>query len=222
MFFKSILPLQDEDGKTTIQFLLEGNEQNRQSAAQIMAQEPFFRTQLQDTLNPTVLSASKDSSAASGEASALINARLLPGSDPDKLVADLQALFSPQAHITFEIVERPQLPFPKPMDGSDPLFASISKTADKLMPGAITVPGLSPASGDNEFLRRLGVITYGLGPEMDPATENRAHAADEFISEESLYNQLKFVAGVVFDFAYGQDLLPLAAEADAPKAETAK
>ncbi len=227
-FFKSILPLQDEDGKTTIQFLLGDNEQNRQSAAQIMAQEPFFRTQLQDTLNPTMLSASKDSSAASGEASALINARLLPGSDPDKLVADLQALFTPQDNITFEIVERPQLPFPQPMDGSDPLFASIAKTADKLMPGAITVPGLSPASGDNEFLRRLGVITYGLGPEMDPSTENRTHAADEFISEESLFNQLKFVAGVVFDFAYGQDLLPLAAEkpladeADAPKAEAAK
>ena len=211
-FFKAIAPLQDEDGKTTIHFLINGTTQNQQSAAEIMALDPFFRTQLQDTLNPTVLSASKDAGSTFGEASALINARLLPGSDPDKLVAQLQALFTPQDNISLEIIERPQLPFPQPMDGTDPLFASISRTAEKLMPGAITVPGLSPASGDNEFLRKLGVITYGLGPEMDPLSENRTHVADEFISEHDFYNQLKFVAGVVFDFAYGQDLLPLREE----------
>ncbi len=209
-FFKAILPLQDEDGKTTIQLLLNGSEQNQQSAAQIMALDPFFRSQLQDTLNPTVLSASQDAGATSDEASALINVRLLPGSNPDKLLAQLQALFTPQDNISLEIVERPQLPFPAPMDGTDALFASIAKTANKLMPGAITVPGLSPASGDNEFLRKLGVITYGLGPEMDPTTdENRTHTANEFISRKSLENQLKFIAGIVFDFAYGQDLLPL-------------
>ena len=208
-FFKAIAPLQDEDGKTTIYFLLNGSAQNQQSAAQIMALDPFFRTQLQDTLNPTVLSASKDAGATFGEASALINARLLPGSNPDELIEQLQALFTPQDNISLEIVERPQLPFPRPMDGTDPLFAAISRTAEKLMPGAITVPGLSPASGDNEFLRKLGVITYGLGPEMDPLSENRTHVANEYISEQDFYNQLKFVAGVVFDFAYGQDLLPM-------------
>ena len=221
-FFKAILPLQDEDGQTTIQLLLNGSAQNQQSAAQIMALDPFFRTQLQDTLNPTILSASQDAGSTSDEASALINVRLLPGSDPDKLLAQLQSLFTPQDNISLEIVERPQLPFPAPMDGTDPLFASIAKTADKLMPGAITVPGLSPASGDNEFLRKLGVVTYGLGPEMDPMSENRAHVADEFISEKSLENQLKFVAGVVFDFAYGQDLLsltvaPAASSPDTPE-----
>ncbi len=213
-FFKAILPLQDEDGQTTIRFLLEGNAQNRQTAAEIMAQDPFFRTQLQDTLNPTVLSASQDAGSTSDEASALINARLLPGSDPDQLLAQLQALFTPEDSLSLEIIERPQLPFPQPMDGTDPLFASISRTAEKLMPGAITVPGLSPASGDNEFLRQLGVITYGLGPEMDPLSENRTHEADEFISKQNLFNQLKFVAGVVFDFAYGQNLLPFEPDAE--------
>ena len=207
--FKLIRPLQEEDGQTTIDVLLNGSEQNQQEAAQVMSQDTFFRTQLQDTLNPTILSASHDAGSASGEASALINARLLPGSDPDQLLAQLQALFEPQDNISLEIVERPQLPFPAPMDGTDPLFASINNTAQKLLPGAITVPGLSPASGDNEFLRKLGVITYGLGPEMDPLSENNTHVANEFISEQNFYNQLKFVAGVLFDFAYGKDLLPL-------------
>ena len=213
-FFKAILPLQDQDGQTTIQLLLDGSEANQQSAAEVMAQDPFFRTQLKDTLNPTILSASKDTSLASGEASALINVRLLPGSDPDELLQQLQLLFTPEENISLEIIERPQLPFPEPMDGTDPLFASIQRAAEKLRPGSITVPGLSPASGDNEFLRKLGVITYGLGPEMDPLSENTAHAPDEFISEKNLHDQLKFTAETVFDFAYGQALIPSAEEKD--------
>ncbi len=211
-FFKAIRPLQDEDGQTTIDFLLSGTPQKQQAAAEIMSQDPFFRTQLKDTLNPTILSASKDTGVASDEASAIINVRLLPDSDPDKLLEQLRSLFNAQDNISLEILERPQLPFPTPMDGTDPLFASIEKTAQKLLPNSITVPGLSPASGDNEFLRKLGVITYGLGPEMNPLEENTAHTANEFISEESFNNQLKFVAGVLFDFAYGQDLLPLQTE----------
>ena len=208
-FFKAIAPLQDEDGRTTINFLLNGTPQNSQSAAEVMALDPFFRTQLKDTINPTVLSASNDTGSTSGEASAILNVRLLPGSDPDEFFENLKNLFTEQDGITLEMLERPQTPFPTPMDGTDDLFASISKTAEKLFPNAITVPGMSPASGDNEFLRKLGVITYGLGPDMDPLAENTAHAPDEFISEKDLYNQLQFVAGIVFDFAFGKDLLAL-------------
>ena len=218
-FFKAIAPLQDEDGQTTINFLLGTSPQNSQSAAEVMALDPFFRTQLKDTINPTVLSASKDTGSASGEASAILNIRLLPGSDPDEFFENLKNLFTEQDGVVLEMLERPQTPFPQPMDGTDELFASISKTAQKLFPGAITVPGMSPASGDNEFLRKLGVITYGLGPDMDPLAENTAHTPDEFISEKDLFNQLQFIAGIVFDFAYGKELLPLAPQqtpADTP------
>ena len=213
--FNAILPLQDEDGKTTLQMLLfDKNPQNRQTAAEVMARDPFFKTQLKDTLTPTQVSSPADPGATSAAASAVLNVRLLPDTDPDEFLAQLQALFKDDDSIILEVLERPQTPGPKPMDGTDELFSSIQHTAGKLLPGAITVPGLSPASGDNEILRKLGVITYGLGPEMDPLVGNTAHAADEHIHEDDLYNQLKFVAGVVFDFAYKQDLLPLTTPAE--------
>lgn len=208
-FFKEISPLQSADGQTTIRFLLTGSAQNRQTAAEVMALDPFFRSQLKNTINPTVLSASKDTGSTSGEASAVLNVRLLPGTDPDQFFDDLNKLFTEQDGVTLEILERPQTPFPSPMDGTDALFAAISRTTKKLLPGAITVPGLSPASSDSEFLRKLGVITYGLGPDMDPLEQSDTHGADEHLSEQDFYHQLQFVAGVVFDFAYGQDLLPL-------------
>ena len=218
-FFKAIAPLQDADGQTTIQFLLSGTPQNSQSAAEVMALDPFFRSQLKDTINPTVLSASKDTGSASGEASAILNVRLLPGSDPDEFFENLKNLFTEKDGVTLEMLERPQTPFPTPMDGTDPLFASIAAASEKLVPNAITVPGMSPASGDNEFLRKLGVITYGLGPDMDPLGENTAHSADEFISEKDFFHQLQFIAGVVFDFAYGRDLLPLTPQQPAEDAK---
>lgn len=221
-FFKAIAPLQDADGQTTIQFLLSGTPQNSQSAAEVMALDPFFRSQLKDTINPTVLSASKDTGSASGEASAILNVRLLPGSDPDEFFENLKNLFTEEDGVTLEMLERPQTPFPTPMDGTDPLFASIAAASEKLVPNAITVPGMSPASGDNEFLRKLGVITYGLGPDMDPLGENTAHRADEFISEKDFFHQLQFIAGVVFDFAYGRDLLPLTPQQPAENKQEAE
>ena len=206
----AILPLQDEDGKTTIEMLLSDEKpQNRQTAAELMARDPFFKTQLKDTITPTQVSSPTDVGATSATASAVLNVRLLPDTDSDEFFTQLQSLFEGDENILLEVLERPQTPGPKPMDGTDKLFASIKNTAEKLLPGAITVPGLSPASGDNEILRKLGVITYGLGPDMDPLAGNTPHSADEHIREQDFYNQLKFIAGVVFDFAYGQDLLPL-------------
>ena len=211
----AILPLQDEDGQTTLKMLLtDENPQNRQNAAEIMAQDPFFQSQLKDTINPTQIISQTDAGATGATASAILNVRLLPGTDPDVFFTDLQKLFQGEDNIVLEILERPLFSSPTPMDGTDPLFASIQKTAQKLVPGAMTVPGLSPASGDNNYLRKLGVITYGLGPDMDPLEANSAHAADEHIREQDFYHQLEFIAGVVFDFAYGQDLLPLSAQTD--------
>ena len=204
-FFKTIAPLQDEDGRTTMHFLLSGNEKNRQMAAEIVTIDPFFRSQLKDTINPTVISSGNDTGTSGAEASAILNARLLPGTDPDAFFEDLKALFEGDESISLEIMEKPQMPFPEPMDGSDELFASIEKAGNRLVPHSITVPGMSPASGDSEFLRRLGVITYGLGPNMDPTGENRTHGADEFISIKDLTDQLKFIGTVVYDFAAGQE-----------------
>jgi len=214
----AILPFQDEDGKTTLNILLhDENPQNRQNAAALMVQDPFFKSQLQDTLTPTQISSQAEPHSTGASASAILNVRLLPTTDPETFFTELQALFKDDKNIVLEVLERPEFPAPASMDGTDPLFASIQNTAQKLIPGAITVPGLSPASGDNEFLRKLGVITYGLGPAMDPLDTNSAHAADEFIRETDFYHQLEFIAGVVFDFAYGMDLLPLPSAADVKK-----
>ncbi len=208
-FFRRIAPLQDEDGQTTIRLLLSNDSHSQQMAADIMAQDPFFRTQLKDTINPVNISSGTDTGAAAAEASAIINVRLLPGTDPDSFFEELRTFLDGEDHLSLEILERPQLPFPATMDGSDDLFAALAQTAREMWPGAVTVPGMSPASGDGEFLRRMGVITYGLGPAMNsqgPAAS--PHAPDEYISEKDYQEQIAFFTAVVYRFALGQDILP--------------
>ena len=202
-FFSSIAPLQDEDAQTTINLVLSGKPEQKQMAADIIAQDPFFRTQLKDTLNPVNISSGTDTGASAAEASAIVNARLLPGTDPDKFIEEIKNFLGNEEGITIEILEHPQLPFPKPMEGKDDLFAAINRAAQKMWPGAVTVLGMSPASGDSEFLRRLGIVTYGLGPAMNTEEDNvSAHTADEYISEQDLKEQTQFYQAILENFVF--------------------
>jgi len=207
VFFKGIAPLQEEDGQTTLRLLLSGTSEQQQMAADIITQDPFFRTQLKDTLNPVTISSGTDTGASAAEAFAIVNARLLPGTDPDEFVEEIKRFLATDSDgISIEILERPQLPFPKPMDGKDELFATIQKTASARWPGAATVPGMSPASGDSEFLRRLGVITYGLGPAMNTDEDTAAaHTADEYISEKDYQEQVEFFKEIVEAFVFDKE-----------------
>lgn len=210
-FFRRIIPLQQEDGQTTIHLLLDGTAQERQMAADLMAQDSFFRSQLKDTLTPVMISSGTDTGASSAEASAVLNVRLLPDTNPEEFVKELEKFLGEDSSLSLEILEQPQLPFPKPMKGNDELFASISRTANATWPGSVAVPGMSPASGDSEFLRRLGVITYGLGPAMNShADASSAHAADEYLSEADYQEQVSFFTNVVRDFLFGPITQPAA------------
>ena len=221
-FFHRLSLTQDPDARTTIRLLLNGTPKEQQMAANIMAKDPFLRSQLKDTLSPVNLSSGPDTGAHVPEASAIVNARLLPGTDPEAFVEELRKFLGEDERISIEILEQPELPFPAAMDGQDPLFTAIAETAQRMWPGAVAVPGMSPASGDGEFLRRLGVITYGLGPTLDPdAPTEGAHTADEHISEEDYKEQLRFFTAVVYTFAMGENILPQA-PATAPETAPAK
>lgn len=204
-FFSRLAPSQDEDAQTTLALLLNGKEQQQQMAADIIAQDPVFRAQLKDTLNPVNISSGTDTGASAAEASVLVNARLLPSTNPNQFVEEVKKFLGKDSDVIVEILEHPQLPFPQAMDGKDDLFTSIAAVTERTWPGAVAVPGLSPASGDSEFLRRLGVITYGLGPAMNTEDDTAsAHTADEYISEKDYQEQVKFFADVVYDFIFDE------------------
>ncbi|MDR1123826.1 MAG: M20/M25/M40 family metallo-hydrolase [Elusimicrobiota bacterium] len=202
-FFEKVYPLQDDDAKTTMAIFLNSSDyMQRAQAARIISEDRFFKTQLMDTISPTVITAGAQSNTVSSEAYATLNCRLLPDTDPARFLAALTGLFDNDDSITLTVTERPQLPFPQPdPSGNDPLLRSIERAVGNVNPGALTLAGIGPAASESEFLRRRGVITYGIGPRMDRDGGGGPHQVDESIAEEDLYHQLKLTLNIVLDFA---------------------
>ncbi len=200
-FFDKISELQDDDAKTTISLLDSPDTNQVMQAVKIISEDAFFKTQLTDTITPTLLAAGTESNTLSSQASATLNCRLLPTTNPSAFFKALQNLFANDDSINLTIIESPELPFPQPPAvNEDPLFKAIELSASQLFPNTITVAGMTPASTESEFLRRHGIISYGLGPVMD-AESGGAHTTDESISREDFYNQLKLMLAILLNFA---------------------
>ncbi len=207
-FFDRIYAYQDDDAKTTISLLNSADPMQAMQAAKIISEDPFFKTQLMDTISPTVVTSGVDTNTSSSEAYATLNCRLLPDSDPNKFFDNLAALFTNDPSVTLSIIEKPELPFPQPPASNDDLlFKSLEAAAAQIMPGSLTIAGMTPASSESEFLRRRGVITYGIGPVMPGETEG-PHQPNESIAEEEFYQQLQLTLETVLNFTEVGRVIP--------------
>lgn len=199
-FFKSIYPLQDQDAKTTLDMLFSPDPKVSAQAAEAVSMDPFFNSQLRDTVTPTIISGGYANNVVPGEASAVLNCRLLPDSDLDKFISELKGIIDDD-EVSLVVLEEPRVPFPKPMSMDDKLFEAIAGVSQSLFPGAVVAGGLVSGSPGTEFLRRKGVIAYGLGGAVAYGNSSRAHTVDERISERELYQQFKFIYSLVRNFA---------------------
>ena len=198
-FFKGIYPFQNEDAKTTIDLLLSGSQVSVQQAAAAIASDPFFNSQLRDTLVPTIIAGGYAPNVIPAEAAVVLNCRLLPDSNPDEFIAGLRAAIADDA-ISITVLEEPRLPFPPPMKMDDELFSAISVAGAELVPGAKVVGAMLSGVTDSEYLRRRGVVTYGLGPLSLQENQVNIHGANERLSLDDYYSHFKLLYSVVHEF----------------------
>lgn len=207
-FFSRIYPYQDDDAKTTLQLLNSADAEQVQQAAKIISEDEFFKTQISDTLTPTVLTAGSELNTVLNEASANLNCRLMPQSDPMEFVKDLGKLFAEDETITLTVIEKPEMPFPQPPQNfDDPLFKAIEQSAKDLNPDMLVLPGIIPASSESEFLRRHGVTAYGIGPLIQKESGG-PHQPDENIEEKDFFEQLRLTFDIVLNLCEEQPLPP--------------
>lgn len=206
-FFEQIYPLENEEGRLTIDMLFSESPVEAMKAAGVMSEDSFLKTQLRDTITPTIISSGADANVSAQEASAVLNCRLLPDTNPELFVTRIRSVLEQNPYITIEVLESPRMPFPKPTGINTPLFESIERTVSKMGEDSFVLTGMIPASSDSEILRRLGINTYGLGtnPEEKEEDNSRSHAPDEYISVKELEDQLKFMLELVIDFTVKED-----------------
>jgi acetylornithine deacetylase/succinyl-diaminopimelate desuccinylase-like protein len=138
---------------------------------------------LQNTANPTMLSAGYKSNVIPKEASAVVDGRFLPGHEA-ALNETLAQIVGPE--IKIETITR-DIALEVPFEG--PMVEAMKSAITKLDPDGIPVPYLMSGGTDNKALSDLGIVGYGFSPLRLPADLDFMalfHGVDERIPLESL------------------------------------
>ena len=145
--------------------------------------EAFLRSTFRTTANPTGLTAGYKHNVIPAEAEALVDVRVLPGTEDDVL-AELQALVGED--IAVEIVVR-DIGMENPFEGD--LVGAMVQALGRHDPGAPVIPYLLGAGTDNKALAHIGIRGYGFAPLLLPADldfTGMFHGVDERVPVDSL------------------------------------
>lgn len=145
--------------------------------------EAFLRSTFRTTANPTALTAGYKHNVIPERAEALIDVRVLPGTE-DEVLAELQQIVGED--IVIETVVR-DIGMETPFQGA--LVDAMVQSLGRHDPGVPVIPYLLGAGTDNKALSTLGITGYGFAPLRLPADldfTGMFHGVDERVPVESL------------------------------------
>lgn len=143
----------------------------------------FVGATLQNTSNPTALSAGYKHNVIPGSAEALIDVRTLPGQH-EEVLAKLKELAGPDVVLS-SIHEDRALEVPFAGNLVDQMVAALGRED----PEAIVLPYMLSGGTDNKSLAKLGITGYGFAPLRLPAEldfTGMFHGVDERVPVDSL------------------------------------
>lgn len=145
--------------------------------------EAFLRSTFRTTANPTMLNAGYKHNVIPGTAEAIIDVRMIPGTEDDVL-AELQRIVGDGIRI--ETVVR-DIGMETPFEGD--LVDAMVSSLGRHDPGVPVIPYLLGAGTDNKALASIGITGYGFAPLRLPADldfTGMFHGVDERVPVESL------------------------------------
>jgi acetylornithine deacetylase/succinyl-diaminopimelate desuccinylase-like protein len=145
--------------------------------------EAFLRSTFRTTTNPTALTAGYKHNVIPEHAEALIDVRVIPGTEDDVL-AELQCIVGEE--IAIEIVVQ-DIGMETPFEGG--LVEAMVGSIGAHDPGVPVIPYLLGAGTDNKALARLGIAGFGFAPLKLPADldfTGMFHGVDERVPLDAL------------------------------------
>ena len=145
-----------------------------------------------NTATPTILQAGSKINVIPAEAIAQVDCRVLPGTTPESIAAEVRAVVGDRVEVEFGRFNPGQ-----ESDPASPLLETIKRCLGARVPGSIVVPGLIAGGTDARHVNKLGIKTYGFIPARyeGPNMTGLAHAHDERISVANLM----FGTQVIYD-----------------------
>jgi acetylornithine deacetylase/succinyl-diaminopimelate desuccinylase-like protein len=157
-----------------------------------LTSDVVWNANLRNTISLTGLRGSDKTNVIPPEASAELDIRLLPDTDPEAFLATLKRIVNDTA-VHWTPIHPLNAPLESPLDTD--LFRAIERAAHERIPGArVTTPMLTGAT-DRPYYRALGIITYGLDPFRVEESEalRGVHGNDERLSVENVGFGVRFV-----------------------------
>ena len=202
LFFRTLATTSTGDTSRWFRALVDGTPAEVSAADSLISRDPLLHAIMRNTIAPVLISGGFRSNVIPGSAQATLNLRLIPGTDPQTMVALVQRLVNdPRVAVTLGPVS--------PTAGSAPssveteLYRTLAREAKVQWPSAEVTPYLFQAGTDAGAWRSRGIPVYGIYPY--PITNDelrRMHGNDERVSVASLqqgtemiYRTLVSVAG---------------------------
>jgi acetylornithine deacetylase/succinyl-diaminopimelate desuccinylase-like protein len=148
-----------------------------------MLEIPQMAAMLKNTISVNLLHAGNKVNVIPSTAEAELDIRLLPGTDPDTVIADIKK------HLADEDIKvesaRTSRASESSMDNED--FSIIKGVHLEHFPDALAVASLLFGASDSRFFRQKGILSYGVCPMLISLEDlGRVHGIDERISEENM------------------------------------
>lgn len=147
------------------------------AADRLAGLSPEYGAMTRDTVTPTMLNAGYKSNVIPAEAKAVLNARLLPGTLPAAVAAEVKRVIA-DPEVTIDFVP----PQNKPVDAmpvDTPLYAAIVAAAARRGDAPRVTPFMAAWSTDGQYLRERGTILYGLDVPYTDEDDKGVHGNDE-------------------------------------------
>lgn len=154
-------------------------------AKQWILSDVYWNAILRNTISETVLQGSNKTNVIPPEASAELDIRLLPDTDPQAFLATLQGVVGDTA-VKWTPLLAPKTPLENPID--TPLFHAIERAVHERDPQALVTTPMLTGATDRPTYRSAGIVTYGFDPfRVERADAQRGvHGNNERVSVENV------------------------------------
>ena len=163
----------------------------------MLLDNPATAAMITDTIQLTGLEGAHAPNVVPAEMTAIYDTRLLPGTTPEQMLAELRRLVDHDPNITFEVIQQ------KEGNGSpwdDPFYLAIARHTAEGRDDAVAGPIVSVGFTDTIFFRALGVNGYGMIPfEITSEELNTMHGHRERVSVENVREGLRRLFAMVVD-----------------------
>jgi acetylornithine deacetylase/succinyl-diaminopimelate desuccinylase-like protein len=193
-FFRDISRLYPEPRKTWLADVTKALE-NPEARAWILS-DVYWNAYLRNTISLTGISGSNKTNVIPPEATAEIDIRLLPDTDPAQMLATLQGIVGDTA-VHWETILPPKTPLESPIDTD--LFRAIEKAAKEREPTAFVTTPMQTGATDRPTYRKLGIVTYAIDPFLTEQAERQmgVHGNNERLSVQNVGFGVKYVYDIL-------------------------